>query len=312
MKGSAEPYDVLVIGGGHAGLTAAHLAASRGHRVASVDEGWHMGGLVMNISRLDDYPAQGTLAGFELAATQLEALMALNVDLIQASVSRLEVVGDSKIVTTDSGAYQARTVVLASGARLKSLGVAGEEGLIGRGVSQCADCDAGFFVDQHVVVVGGGDSALQAALHLADCVSGITLVTRGRELRARQSYIAKALHNPHIEFRRSTEVLEILGSDGVEGVRLAAIGGASEVLACSGVFIFVGLEPNVGYLPEGLLRDAQGCIVTDANLRTNLPGIYAIGAVRAGYSGQLAQAAEDAASAIAQIALDRPHTRLPV
>ena len=299
---SADPYDVLVIGGGHGGLTAAHQAALRGYRVASLDDGWHMGGLVINVGRLDDYPALGPIAGVEMAATQLEALMALKVDIVQESVTGLEVDGDIKVVTTDSGVYTAKSVVLASGARLKSLGVVGEQALFGRGVSQCADCDAGFFVDQQVVVVGGGDSALQEALHLCDYVSGITLVTRGRELRAKRAYIEQATANAKIELRHSTQVAEILGSDGVEGVRLALSGGASEVLACSGVFIFVGLEPNTGYLPQSLLRDENGYLVTDACLRTKLPGIYALGAVRAGYSGQLSQAAEEAQRAVAQIA----------
>ncbi len=299
MRRSGDAYDVLVIGGGLAGVTAAHHAALRGLSVASLDEGGHMGGLVMNVSRIDGYPAVGPVSGIELAATQLEATMELGVDIISEGAHRLELDGDIKVVTTDSGVYKAKTVVLASGARLKSLGVPGEEALFGRGVSQCADCDAGFFVDQKVVVVGGGDSALQEALHLADYVSGITLVTRGDTLQAKQSYVTQAAENPKFEFRWSTEVSEILGGDGVEGVRMAPTGGGEvEELACSGVFVFVGLDPNARYLPSTIERDADGFIIADPSFQTSVPGIYAIGAVRAGYSGQLASAVGEAASVI--------------
>jgi thioredoxin reductase (NADPH) len=161
-----------------------------------------------------------------------------------------------------------------------------------------ADCDAGFFADQDIVVVGGGDSALQEALHLSDYVRKITLVTRGDALRAKQQYAARAADNPKFEFRYSTQVAEILGRDGVEGVRLAPAGGGTEELACSGVFIFIGLAPNICALPDTIKRDADGFIVTDADFCTSVPGIYAVGAVRAGYCGQLASAVGEAASAV--------------
>jgi thioredoxin reductase (NADPH) len=300
MRRPDYPFDVLVIGGGLAGLTAAHRAAMRGLSVASMDEGSHMGGLVANIGRIDGYPAADAVSGVELAAAALEAILDLGVEIIPEGASGLTLDGGIKVVTAESGAYRAKTVVLASGARLRALGVPGEQALFGRGVSQCADCDAGFFADQHVVVVGGGDSAFQEALHLADYASRITLVTRGDAFRARRSYIAEAEANPKFAFRRSTQVLEILGRDGVEGVRLApAGGGISETLGCSGVFVFVGVEPNSGYLPDDIARDAGGHVITDASYRTRVPGIYAIGAIRAGYSGQLASAVEEAIAAVA-------------
>ncbi len=302
MRRLGDPYDILVVGGGLAGLTAAHHAALRGLRVASLDEGGHMGGLVMNVSRIGGYPAANAVSGIDLAAAQLEAILELGVEIVPDRATALALDGGIVAVTTDSGVHKAKTVVLASGARLKSLGVPGEKALFGRGVSQCADCDAGFFVDQNVVVVGGGDAALQEALHLSDYVNGITLVVRGDALRAKQSYVALAADNPKFEFRWSTEVSEILGNDGVEGVRLTPAGGGdAQELACSGVFVFIGLEPSVCALPDIIQRDAGGFIVTDANFQTSLPGIYAVGAVRAGYSGQLASAVGEAAAAIAGI-----------
>jgi thioredoxin reductase (NADPH) len=304
MRLPGDPYDVVVIGGGLAGLTAARHAAQRGFSVASLDESGHMGGLVMNVGRIDGYPVEGEVSGVDLAAAQLEALLEFGVEIIPEGATGLALDNDIKAVTTESGVHAARALVLATGARLRSLGVPGEAALFGRGVSQCADCDAGFFAGQNVVVVGGGDSALQEALHLSDYVDGITLITRGDTLRARPDYIAQAMANPKFALRLSTKVLEILGSDGVEGIRVAPMGGGeTENIACSGVFVFIGLEPNVGYLPDTITRDAAGCVVTDSNCQTSVQGVYAVGAVRAGYSGQLASAVEEAASTIARIAI---------
>jgi thioredoxin reductase (NADPH) len=295
-----DPHDVLVIGGGLAGLTAAHRAALLGLRVASLDDGGHMGGLVMNIGRIDGYPAEGAVSGIEVAVPLLESILALGVEIVPERATKLELDGEIKIVTTDGGVHEARTVVMASGARLKTLGVPGEKALFGRGVSQCAACDAGFFTDQEVVVVGGGDSALQEALHLSDHASAITLVIRGDTLRARRGYVERAMANPKFKFRWSTQVVEIRGGDGVEGVRLAPTGGGgAEELACSGVFVFVGLEPNARYAPNAIERNADGFIVTDPGFRTSVPGIHAIGAVRAGYSGRLADAVAEAATVVA-------------
>tara|TARA_A100001037_G_scaffold200468_1_gene179270 strand:- start:327 stop:1241 length:915 start_codon:yes stop_codon:yes gene_type:complete len=304
MKRPGDPFDVLVVGGGLAGLTAAHHAALRGLTVACVDEGGHMGGLVMNVSAIDGYPAMGTVGGAELAAGQLEAILDLGAEVVPDTVLAIRTDGDIKTVTTGTGDQKAKTVIIASGARLKSLGVAGEEALFGRGVSQCANCDGGFFVDQKVVVVGGGDSALQEALHLADYASEITIVTRGSNLRARQSYVNRAASNPKISFLWETIVSEILGSERVEGVRLVSVrGGEEQNFECSGIFVFVGLEANNGFLPDDMQRDVNGFVETDGSFATSMEGVYAVGAVRSGYSGQLASAAGEAASVVAGLSI---------
>ncbi len=303
MTSSDDPFDLIVIGGGLAGLTVAREAAARGLSVVSVDDGGHMGGLVMNVGHVEDYPAARDASGMDLAVAELEALVEHGVEIVPETVTGLDIDGDIKAVATDSGTYRTKTVVLASGARLKSLGVPGEERLFGRGVSQCAGCDAGFFVDQDVVVVGGGDSALQESLHLTDYVRGITLITHGDALRAKPSFVSRASDNAKIAIRYETVVTEIVGADDVSGVRLApAGGGPSEDLACSGVFVFVGLEPNLNYLPTGIERDATGRVVTGPNCQTSVPGIFAVGAVRAGDTGQLAGAIEDAVAVAAHIA----------
>ncbi len=303
MTNSDDAFDVIVIGGGMAGLTAAREAAARGLSVAALDDGGHMGGLVMNVGHVEDYPAASEASGMDLAVAELEALVEHGVEIVPEAAIRLNIDGAIKTAATDSGAHRAKTVVLASGARLKSLGVPGEERLFGRGVSQCAGCDAGFFVDQDVIVVGGGDSALQEALHLTDYVNGITLVTRGETLRAKQSFLDRAVDNAKLAIRCETVVTEILGEDEVSGVRVTpADGGAAEDLACSGVFVFVGLEPNLSYLPDNIERDAGGRVVTGPDLQTSVPGVYAVGAVRAGDTGQLMGAVEDAVAVAGRIA----------
>ena len=303
MAGESDTiFDVAVIGGGLAGLTAAHHAALRGLSVVSFDEGGHMGGLVMNIGAVDGYPAMGPVSGVEIAAAQLEAIVDLGVVVMPESVGALSVEGDTKVISSDSGAYRARHAIVASGARLKWLGVPGEEALFGRGVSQCADCDGGFFMDQKVVVVGGGDSALQEALHLAGYAREILIVSHGDRLRARQAYVDRIGADPKFAVRLDTEVTEILGSEGVEGVRMREVTtGSAEEVACDGVFVFVGLEPNAGFLPDTVARDAGGHVVVDTGSRTTVPGVYAVGAVRAGFSGLLAAAADEAATVVANL-----------
>ena len=154
-------------------------------------------------------------------------------------------------------------------------------------------------------MVGGGDSALQEALHLAGYASEIVLVTRGNGLCARQSYVSCAAENPKFSFRWETEVSEVLGGDGVEKVRLTPAGGGDgEDLDCNGVFVFVGLEPNVEFLPSEIERDGGGFVKTDSSFESGVDGVYAVGAVRAGYSGQLASAAGEAASVVAMLPMD--------
>ena len=294
-------HDVLIVGGGIAGLSCAQHAARLGLNVACFEQSELFGGAVANVGKLDGFPSAQPVAGVELANSLMEDCRALGVDIVTAPAEGLELVGPQKSVSAGGQAYPGRQIVIATGTRLRNLGVPGEEKLTGRGVSQCAFCDAGLYRDDPVVVVGGGDAALQEALHLAQFASSVTMLVRGASLRAQRSYVLQASDDPKFSFRWNTQVEAILGENTVEGLRIATDGN-SEDLACAGVFVFIGGAPNSDALPPSLERDAEGYLLTHARLETSEPGVFAIGAVRAGYGGQLVQAAAEGVAAAQALA----------
>lgn len=297
LRGGPGKFDVLVLGGGIAGLTAAHEAARAG-LAAGLIESALFGGQVANVGAIQGYPMPAPASGTELASVLVEASRDLGVAILQERASELTVDGAIKSVRTDKGVHRADRLIVATGGRLRRLGVPGEAELTGRGVSQCAFCDAGFFRDADVVVVGGGDAALQEALHLAGYCRSVTLIHRGRQLRARRGYVLAAADNPKFSFRWQTVVTAVLGDDGVSSVCLRNIANhLTDELACAGVFVFVGVEPNTALVPGAVARDAKGYLTVDAGLRTSVPGVFAVGAVRAGFAGQLANAVSDGAIA---------------
>ena len=240
-----RPLELAVVGGGIAGLAAADEAVSHGLAVALFESGLY-GGLVANVGTLDGWPAP--VGGAELAFGWKDRLAAAGVRFHEEHVEAVRVQGRRRIVeTVGGGRYRTKAVVTATGAKLRRLGVPGEEALTGRGVSQCAFCDAGFFRDADVAVVGGGDAALQEALHLAGYARSVSMIVRGGRLRARPGYGARAAADPKFTFHWNSEVASIDGVDGVEGVTLA--GGRR--LAVSGVFVFIGLEPVTALAGEG-------------------------------------------------------------
>ncbi|MES3022860.1 MAG: FAD-dependent oxidoreductase [Pseudomonadota bacterium] len=299
-----QNFDVIVIGQGYAGLTAAKLAAERGLRTANFEE-MCFGGLVLNLNELDPVPEGDVHSGSELSSILAMGNMEQGVVGVFEAAETLAC-DDAGLWTLAAGKekYSARNVVIASGAQLRKLGVPGEVEYRGRGVSECADCDGPMYVGMEAVVVGGGDSAFQEAVALAAFASKVTIIMRGAEPRARAEWRERVASNPKIAILANSRVLSINGAPGkgVVSVRLDT-DGAEHEFPCAGVFVFIGLTPNTSFVPSNVARDDAGALITSANCATAMPGLWAIGAVRSGYGGMLTDAAADAglvAAALAQ------------
>jgi len=293
--------DVVVIGEGIAGLSVTLELAKKGLQVA-VFEGYTFGGLVLTINQLDPCPQDEVLSGADFASNFLMEIMDLEVDRYAEFVTSIEKLDSGYMVRGDSVDVHTKHVVIASGAKLKSLGIPGELEFEGRGVSHCADCDGAFFIGSPVVVVGGGDSAMQEALILAEFASQVTMLIRGLELDGSTLLRNKVLAKQNIVQCYQTTLIEILGDDGVHSVKTQSLIDQSfDTIKCQGVFPFIGLEPNTYFLPPTILLDVDNFVITNDKLCSSLPDVWAIGAVRAGGKGLITDALEDARCVCANI-----------
>ena len=287
-------YDVIVIGAGITGLTAAKQAAQSGLRTASI-EALMFGGLVVNVNELDGEPSG---SGTDLASNLMMEISDLGVENLSETVASIARDGNQLSVATDAGTHRARAAVIASGAKLRRLGIPGEAEFEYKGVSQCADCDGPMYKDEEVVVAGGGDSALQEALVLAEFCKRVHLVHRGAKFRARQHFVDALAAHANIVPVWNSVAEEILGGKMVEKVRVRNVAdNTTREIPCAGFFAYIGLQPVCDFAPAEVARDASGCLVTNASLQTALPGVYAAGAVRAGYGGLLTHAMADGTTA---------------
>jgi len=300
----ADLLDLVVAGSGIAGASAALTGARLGLKTVCL-VGDVLGGQLLSINKIDGYPGfpEG-VAGYDLCPMAQEQALGAGAEIIAGSLDRLTAERGLWRLGTTAGDMEARGVVLATGATLKELGVPGEQLFKGKGVSHCASCDAPLLRSKPVVVVGGGDSACQEALTLAEAASRVTLLCRGAALRAQEAYRLQVNAAANIDIRFHHVAEEILGDAGVTAVRArdTRSGGTAEIEA-AGVFVYVGLQPATGYLGDALQLTGDGRIPTDAALRTALTGIAAAGAVRGGWAGRAAAAAGDGAAAA--IAIDR-------
>jgi thioredoxin reductase (NADPH) len=291
-------FDLVVVGAGVAGLTAAMFAARYGLAVVVVDQ-IGVGGQIINAERIENFPGfPNPLGGHELGPLLHEQAEAAGAEFTLDTVEAIEAGSTHHVVRGAGETLRARAVIVAAGSALRPLGIAGEEKLIGRGVSHCAACDGAFFKGHEVCVVGGGDSALDEALLLTAHASRVTIFHRGECLDAQKKLRDEAAAHGKIAIVLNTTVEEIVGEDTVTGVRLRdAKTGSARVQAIKGVFVYVGLEPNTAFLRGVLALDAAGHIETDINMRTSVTGIFAAGDIRKHSVAQLAAAAGDGATA---------------
>ncbi len=286
-------YDVVILGAGPAGLTCAIYTARERLRTLVLDKATP-GGQAALTERIENYPGfPDPVNGAELMERIYRQAQGFGAEIRTFEpATGLVPQGSAFRVGTDQGEYTALTVVVATGSVYRRLGVPGEQELVGRGVSFCATCDAPFFKGKHVVVVGGGNSALQETVHLAEYADRITLVQVLDRLTASAVLQERVLGLPGVEVLLKHRVRRILGTDGVDGVELEDLdSGTVRTLACEGVFVFIGMEPNAGFLAGVLDLDPQGFVKTDpATLQTSVPGVFAAGDVRAGSARQITAA----------------------
>lgn len=297
-----QQIDVAVIGAGIAGLSAALTLGRLGRSVVLLSDGVP-GGELLKIERIDGVPghAEG-VAGYDLCPTVQEQAETLGVRLLDVPASAVAAQDDGWLVSSDAGDHLARAVVVATGTAMARLGVPGEERLEGKGVSDCASCDGPLLRGKTAVVAGGGDSAMQEALVLADHAAKVFMLVRDDQLHGQASYRDLVLGNPKIEVRYGSIPVEILGGDHVTHVRARSLAsGAEEDIAADAIFTFVGLVPNTSVV-EGLVPlGGTGRIAVDPAMRTKARGICAAGNVREGSPHRAAGGMGDAAAAAVAI-----------
>ncbi|MFH1914136.1 MAG: thioredoxin-disulfide reductase [Pseudomonadota bacterium] len=290
-------YDAVVIGGGPAGMTAALYLLRAGVKTAMVEK-LSPGGQVLMTSEIENYPGfPSGLQGWELADKFAAHLESYPLERVNDEVRGIEFGQPVHTIKVGEEDIQARAIVLATGSRYRKLGVPGEDRLVGRGVSYCALCDGNFFRDQDVAVIGGGNSALEEALYLARLVNKIYLIHRRDDFRGLLCYQEKCFTHEKIEVLRSTVVEEIVGHTTLESLALHDLKtDERRQLVVDGTFIFVGFEPIMDFVPAAVEKDRNG-IITDVEMRTNIPGVFAAGDIRSKMCRQVASAVGDGATA---------------
>ena len=291
-------YDTMIIGAGPAGMTAALYAARSNLKVALLERGIY-GGQMNNTAEIENYPGYARISGPELAEKMFEPLENLGVEHLFGQVEKIEDHGDYKKIITEDEVFETKTVILASGANHRHLGVPGEEEYNSRGVSYCAVCDGAFFRDEDLLVVGGGDSAVEEAIFLTRFAKSVTIVHRRDQLRAQKLLQERAFANEKISFIWDSVVKEIKGDNRrvtsvvFENVKT----GQSSESDFGGVFVYVGLDPVSDFVKDLGICDEAGWIVTDQHMKTAIDGIYAIGDVRQKDLRQITTAVGDGAVA---------------
>jgi len=291
-----ELWDVIIIGGGPAGLTAGLYCARARLRTLLLERGL-IGGQATSTDWIENYPGfvEG-IAGPDLMLAFHAQAERFGLELKMEEAVELEPEGPYRIIKTGSGVYRGKSVIIASGAHPRLLGIAGETNFYGRGVSYCATCDGAFFQDRVVAVVGGGDAAVEEAIYLTRHVSRVYLVHRRDSLRAAGVIQERAFRNPKITILWNTVMESILGEAQVTAMRVRELKTRqSREIPVDGVFVYVGVDPNTAFVSSILRLNREGYVCTDHNLQTSVPGVFAVGDVRDKDLRQIATAVGDGA-----------------
>ncbi len=292
-------YDMIIIGGGPGGYTAALYAARAGLNVLLLER-LAAGGQMALTHQIDNYPGfEDGVDGFFLADKMKKQAERFGAKSKYAEVLRVDLAAQPKAVETAKEVYYGKTVVLASGANPRELGVEKEKELVGRGVAYCASCDGMFYRGKTVVVVGGGNTAAADALLLSRIAKKVILVHRRDTLRATKIYHEPLMKAENVEFRWNSTVVELLHEDMITGVRLRDVNtGEESVVSCDGVFVSVGRKPATEFLGDQIALDAGGYIVAGEDTKTSIPGVYAVGDIRTKQVRQVVTAVADGAVAV--------------
>jgi len=293
-----KAYEVVIVGGGPAGLSAGIYTARARLSSLLIEKGL-IGGQVVNAELVENYPGfpEG-ISGYDLTELMHRQATKFGLETLTAEVTGVELNGEQKIVKTNEGDSVAKAMIIASGSEWTKLGIPGEKEFTGKGVSYCAICDGAFFTDQTVAVVGGGNAAIAEALSLTKFASRVMVIHRRQELRATRIVQEKAFAEPKVEFLWNTVVEEIEGEEVVKRLRLRnVITGEKSSLDVAGIFVAIGFKPNTDYLKSILPLDATGHVITNEKMETEIPGIFAAGDIRSSSIRQVIGAVGDGATA---------------
>lgn len=292
-------YDMVIIGGGPGGYTAALYAVRAGLDTVLLEK-FSAGGQMALTDQIDNYPGfENGIDGFTLAEKMKQGAERFGAQTRYAEVKKVDLSASPKVVETSEGTFYGRTVVFSTGANPRELGLPEEKELVGRGVAYCASCDGMFYRGKTVVVVGGGNAAAEDALLLSRLASKVILVHRRDTLRATKVYHEPLMQAENVEFRWNSVVTELLHGDKITGVRLKDVQtGEETVVECDGVFVSIGRKPATELVEGQLTLDRSGYVVADESTRTSIPGVFAVGDVRTKVLRQVVTAVADGATAV--------------